>query len=363
MILVSILGDFHSSIFPIYYEFKDKISTHIVVHDDAFSEYKKNKKIIASLKKFNKKSNLEILTKEFIIDEDNLESIYKLIKFIKLTTFDLKNIYINTTDGLSNIGIILSAKLLKKGVKFLSYDMRENTYNVITQDNIINKKLKKQMSIKEHFLLKGLDVVTSTDKEYAHKNAKHIIELFEKYYDEFLILKKDITKRDFSRLNRYKNAAKTISKIGLNHKKDFKKITGGLFELYVYLLIKDLGFDDIELGLILKQKFSKKTTITNEFDILLMKENHLHMIECKFSKKLIMKNIIYKYSSLINLIDDDGKVILLTDKNNYSPNLFDNIPSLEHHRRALLNNILVRGSVIKNKQKFIEDVKLNFNIY
>ena len=80
MILVSIVGNFHSSIFPIYYEFKEEISTHIVVHDDAFNELLKNNKILQALEKFNQKKQLNINTKEFKIDEDALESINKLYK-------------------------------------------------------------------------------------------------------------------------------------------------------------------------------------------------------------------------------------------------------------------------------------------
>jgi len=35
MVLVSILGDFHSSILPIFFEFKHKLTHHIILHDDS----------------------------------------------------------------------------------------------------------------------------------------------------------------------------------------------------------------------------------------------------------------------------------------------------------------------------------------
>jgi hypothetical protein len=61
------------------------------------------------------------------------------------------------------------------------------------------------------------------------------------------------------------------------------------------------------------------------------------------------------------VIDDDGKMMILTDKTMYNPNIYDNENlSLVHHRRAFLHNIFIRGSVINNRDEFIEDVKKYF---
>jgi hypothetical protein len=35
MTLVSIVGDFFSSVAPVFYEFKDSIDTHIIISDDS----------------------------------------------------------------------------------------------------------------------------------------------------------------------------------------------------------------------------------------------------------------------------------------------------------------------------------------
>lgn len=364
MLLVSILGDFHSSIFPIYYEFKDSISTHIVVHDDALGELVKSKKVLTSLDKFNQQNNINIKTKDFRIDEDSLESILKLIEHIESHNYNAEEIYINITDGLSNIGTVLGAKLLDKGVKLLSYDIYENNYNITTKDNIVTKKVTSQMSIKEHFLLKGLHVSEYDDKRFAHKNEAIIRELFEQYYKELVILKRDITQNNYIDKSKYPRAIQLINLMNLDFKKDQKTITGSLFEYYIYLLIKDLGFDDIELGVIVDQEFSKEHFVKNEFDILLMKDNHLHMIECKFTKYVDMQLLVYKYSSLINLVDDDGKIIVLTDDKSYKHDLYSDYNNkLHNHRRGLLNKVLIRGSVFSNKEQFIDDIKSNFNLY
>lgn len=142
-----------------------------------------------------------------------------------------------------------------------------------------------------------------------------------------------------------------------------KEITGGLFELYVYLLVKDLGFDDIEIGIVVENTFSGTNVIRNEFDILMMKDNHLHMIECKFTKRIDLAALVFKYSTLINLIDDDGKMMILTDNYIYAHDLYDKTKQgLELYRRALINKILIRGSVVKNKKEFLNDVDSYFQL-
>lgn len=364
MILVSIVGDFHSSIFPLYNELKENLHYHIVVDDDAFSKRRKHRQIIDSLQRFNEKHALRIPTEAFIIDEDSLQSIEKLIQHIEALNPAYEDVYINITDGLANIGIALAAKLLPKGVKFLSYDMYENSYNITTQDGIETFAVQKSITIEDHLLLKGLEVVRKQEKEFAHRYRSEILELFGNYAKEMELLNKDITNQTDIHKEQYKRALQLVRKMGFDTFNDAPKITGGLFEYYVYLLIKDLGFDDIEIGVVAKQPFySRDIAIKNEFDILLMKENHLHMIECKFRKLRSQdrQKLVYKYISLIDLIDDDGKMMILTNETTYRHDLFDETnKGLSDHRRAFLGRVYLRGSIIKNRELFLDEVRTLF---
>ncbi len=363
MLLVSIVGDFHSSIFPLYNELKEKIHHHIVVDDDAFNERRKHKQIVKSLQNFNEKYNLDITTETFTIDEDSLPSIEKLIKRIEELSPNLKDVYINITDGLANIGMALAGKLLPKGVKFLSYDMYENSYNVTTQENIKTFHVQKSLSIEDHFLLKGMKI-QKQNKEFAHRYQPQILELFNTYADEMKWLNKDITNKTDRHKDQYQKALQLVQNMGLDIKKDAPMITGGLFEYYVYLLIKDLNFDDIEIGVVAEQPFyDKEITIKNEFDILLMKNNHLHIIECKFRDLHTQdrNKLVYKYISLIDLIDDDSKMMIVTNEETYRQNIFDeNNKGLSDYRRGFLNRVYLRGSIIKSKELFLNEVQTLF---
>ncbi len=364
VLLVSIVGDFHSSIFPLYNELKEKIHHHIVVDDDAFNERIKHKQIVKSLQNFNEKHTLDIKTEAFTIDEDSLQSIEKLIERITELSPDLEDVYINITDGLANIGIALAARLLPKGVKFLSYDMHENSYNVTTQKGIETFTVQKSLSIEDHLLLKGLKITNKQDKEFAHTYRSELMELFGNYPKEMELLNKDITNKTDIHKEQYKRALQLVRSMGFDTFQNAPKITGGLFEYYVYLLVKDLGFDDIEIGVVTEQPFyDKDITIKNEFDILLMKDNHLHMIECKFRKLRSQdrQKLVYKYISLIDLVDDDSKMIILTNETTYRHDLFDETnKGLSDYRRAFLNRIYLRGSVIKNRALFLDEVRTLF---
>ena len=49
----------------------------------------------------------------------------------------------------------------------------------------------------------------------------------------------------------------------------------------------------------------------NEFDILMIKDNHLHVIECKLRKAVPDEQYVYKLDSVIDYLDDDGKGMIV----------------------------------------------------
>jgi len=125
MILVSILGDFHSSILPIFYNFKDQITKHILVYDDSKRDMQNAKSISKGIKKFIKKNNYSFLELNYRLDEDSKEALDRCAKYILTLSAIPEDIYINTTDGYSTLTTILNHKLFKHGVNFLAYDMYE----------------------------------------------------------------------------------------------------------------------------------------------------------------------------------------------------------------------------------------------
>lgn len=365
MVLVSIVGDFDSSILPIFYEFRDKIKKHILVYDDSKCDVLKAKGIKKGLSTFKKKYSYAFELDEFLIDEDSLEDISRACKFMLKECKDPKAIFINTTDGLSSVSAILNYRLIKKGVNFISYDRYDNHYNLLNKESLKKLNIKESLNIRDHFMLKGYGVEGSNIASFAKKYPKQIREIFEKHsdkYDSFTKLPAG-QKRVKELSNEYRKLKDIFIQMGQKDRyiKD-PMLTGMLFESYIYNLLSNLDFDDIELGLKISRKY-KNSKIINEFDILIMKENHLHMIECKYKNNIKLEDLIYKYIALSEIIDEDGKMIIVTKKpHNYNSRIDNHENEGRVYKRAKLSDITMMGAVHQDSAKFILNVKGVFNI-
>jgi len=328
MTLVSIIGDFYSSVIPVFYEFKDKIDRHIIISDDSKRDSVHARHFQRGIENFCKKHSLNIKQEFFSIDEDSVESLDRVLSYIP------QNSVINTTDGLSFINTYFSVKLLPKGVNFISYDIFDNEMILLNAKSVKRIKPKKSVPVLDYFLLRDIEVKSVGDKAFAKKYARAIKDIFELHHSEFKKFKYELTaKNTLPKRNKFKavyylldkmNAPKTYS--GL-----FKFATGTLFEYYVYLRLKELGFDDLEVGVSIQND-----EVVNEFDVLVMENNHLHIVECKHKndKRLFIGDLIYKYYSLRNIIDYDAKAAIISLVETYS----------EHHiKRALSYNIGLFG--------------------
>jgi len=85
MILVSILGDFHSSVIPISYAFKDRIAKHIIVYDDARSDVEEARRIIRGQKAFLSTGAAGYEVVQMRIDEDSFVSLMRCVEQTPMT--------------------------------------------------------------------------------------------------------------------------------------------------------------------------------------------------------------------------------------------------------------------------------------
>lgn len=368
MILISILGDFDASILPVFYNFKDKITTHVLVYDDAKKDSQNAQGINIGMDAFAKKNSFSFLALNYKLDEDSMPALERCANYILALTDNPNEIYINTTDGYSTLTTVLNHKLFNKGVNFIAYDRYDNQYNILNQEGLQTKNMGCNLDISDHFLLRGYTTETTSAKEFAEKNQETIIKIFEQMiveYDAFVLL--DQTK--YPTVGDLSGKHESIKKAFLEMDASFSTLSinnallkGALFECYIYLLVKDMKYDDIEVGIQVFKKY-KNSYIKNEFDILIMKDNHLHMIECKYKNYIKVDELVYKYMALAPTIDEDGKMAIVTKK---APNYDDEI---EEHRmkglsykRGRLSNIYFYGAVYKNKSKFQEEIKSLFTI-
>ncbi|QCT95326.1 DUF1887 family protein [Caminibacter mediatlanticus TB-2] len=318
MTLVNIIGNFITSVAPVFFHFKEKISEHIIISDK--KEIKKAQKFAKNIESFCNEFGYEIKNRIVLIEEDS----YKEIKNFENELINKKDVYINTTDGLSFINTILSYELLDK-FNFISYDIFENEL-IITGNKKIKKYKCKNMDIKEHLILKGIDKFTFA---LSHKYDKKLLkELF--YNTDFsdFVVYLGQNKSFPKGFKKIKKILKQLN-ITLDFNKSYKVITGDLFEYFVFEYLSERNyFDDIKISV----KVSENG-IKNEFDILAIKNNHLYIIECK-NKKInkILDSLIYKYIALRKNLDYDSKAFIISLDTKFLENL---------ELRANLNNVFL----------------------
>ncbi len=336
MILVSVVGDFYSSVLPLFYEFRDKISTHIIIHDDYKGDVVSAQKIINGTLAFIKKYDLNI--KSFVIkmDEDNFKVASQVNELVAKHVSRYEDLYINITDGLANVGVLLSDEFRAKGANILTYDRYDNEYNLLTVDAMKNHKLQSSIPIRDHLLLKDIEILSTQESDFALKHERALHLFFEKYEADRILYTKDPESDD-----------------ALLH-----KATGFLYEYYVYNLIKELHFDDILLGVKVKDSRPDDIYFENEYDILIMKNNHLHMIECKYLKLLDVTALLYKLDSVRETLDEDANIMIVSDFDTY--NETQGLSTSQSYKRAFAKKIAMRGSPSQCVKTFIEDVDKSF---
>lgn len=359
MILVSLLGTHDSSIFPILFEFKDKIKKHIIIHDDSKYEKAINRKFFLSQEKFKNFYSLSYQNLSIQIDEDNYDSIISCLKKIEIyCDGNFENLYFNATDGLVSSTIILSDRLLDKNAKFIAYDIFDNGYNLVSKTSMEKKKIENNIDIKTHFILKGYNISSQGNKFEAFQRKDVVMQLCENL-DNFQEFANEIQHKNANQIEGFKNIKQKLQSIGKLDDKMF--IQGGIFEEYIFWLVEDnFHFDQVMFNV--KVEFAEN--VSNEFDVLMIKDNHLHAIECKLRKSVSGEDYVYKLDSVVDYLDDDGKGMILVIggenkryTNNGNPKTSFSLGTKERAKHA---EILIHHSKTFDKSKFLEDIKNHF---
>lgn len=359
MILISLLGKYDSSIFPILYEYKDELTHHIIIHDDSKYETNKTNNFLDTQEEFKDFYSLDFVVDSIKVDEDSYESLNKAFEYIKnIANNSFDNIYFNGTGGLASTTVVLSQKILNLNGNFIAYDIFDNGFNIVTKDKLEKKQIKKNQDIFTHILLKGYKIINCGSKLEAFRRKNQILQICEDIEELKNFTKALHGKRayDIDGFDNIKALLKSIDKL-----EDNSFIQGTIFEEYIYWLIED-NFDFDQVMFNVKIQFNEN--LFNEFDILMIKDNHLHTIECKLRTSISGENVVYKIDSIIDKLDDDGKAMVLAIGGaNQRVSKNGNVKKQFTHgtlTRARESDIKIHQSKFFDKEKFLEDVKEHF---
>ena len=259
------------------------------------------------------KNSLNIQNKyhSIIVDEyDNKDILQKLKEF---DIHEYKNKYINITGGTKLMSIETYDFFKSIENCHIYYITRGNEYKKIfpiEEENTYNFKC--SVSIKEYFKAYGFESkesgLSEIDKEYTYDFLEKFLENDRYHIIQELQRKRGVNNLKKVNISEVNGLGKFLSDIGfplknegIISKKEIEYLTGSWFEEYVYYTLKDANIvqgTDILCGVSKKNGQSD-----NEFDIVILKENQLHIIECKTyicnnDKPSLPVDTIYKLDSI-----------------------------------------------------------------
>lgn len=359
MTLVTLAGDDLNYLTPIIYEFKDNISDHIIVYDDAPYELHKAKQLQNGLERLSDKYNLKCKFHAIKMDEDSKHDMMRVFMQIKMITQETSDIYLHSTEGYAAVALVLSNLVLKEFGSVITYDLLDNEYHLIQGTDLTTKQLEHSMDLEDYLLMMDNTILEQMTKEELTPRKPHILSLFNEYA-RFAKVRKALVQNDKNfEYGLYRSVLDTLKALKIVDQNDClipsmtMNLQGELFEEYVYWLCEPLGFDDIRLGV--KVDFDQISgeselhhRITNEFDILMIKDNRIFTVECKLSNNLEGLALVYKYDTIMDYFGKDAKAILL----NISTK--EKSPYLNTKRSSIFNEASLRRAIMSKMHVYHE---------
>ena len=316
MTLVSLISNEKSANIPLLYEFKNRVKKHILIYDIADSEIAKD--IREGLINLKKKYNLKYKIKMVAIDEDEKKFFKKTYEILKK---EKNKLFLNLPQADSALTIIISSFILKlKGVVF-SYDKFENNYNVIGRDFKTNK-IKNNLNLEDYMILMNYKVKKKTKDDILYKKdyIQKITSSKYFYFLRTLVTYDQLNPRQIK--NPMKKWLKEISAID-NGKINKHIFLGEIFEERMFWRLNEFDVDDIWMNVKVTTEEIKKEKLNNEFDILMIKDNHIITVEIKYGRMTIKADeLIYKEDSRMDFFGEDTKGIIfhISNKKTFSTN-------------------------------------------
>jgi len=353
MTLVSIISK-DKAFIPLLYHFKDQVKTHILVYDIAEEDTEIALDARDGLKKLAQIYNLDYEIKLMPLDEDSKKDFSRVYE--KLQKYN--DLALNVAEADSLVVIMLSAFIMKMGGKVFSYDKFDNTFNELFNKNCTLKKAK-NLKLIDYLTLLNYEIEKKKTAQDIVKYKNAVLELF-KNYPVFLNQRKAL-KHNRLKSKYYENLFKKAGVI--EDKKNIHRLSGEIFEEFVFWNLIQLDIDDIWLNVKIISEKEDGETIKNEFDILMIKDNRIYVVECKFGNLFINPSeLVYKSDSLLSLFGEDARGIIFyinmalkykSSKEYISKNILI---------RALENNIFIFQDFRPNFKKFFYLINKRFNI-
>jgi hypothetical protein len=232
----------------------------------------------------------------------------------------------------------------------------------------ISSKLKVQISLSDYLSAYGFTIKSKSDPIYSRASAEKLLTYFLNYFDQ----EKDVPVLEELRKSRNKNLNNIkennslitfLNRVGFRSEKDNKLnkyecryLSGDWLEEYLFYFLKDeFNIAESAIGLSL---FTEKGDASNEFDVLLMKNNKIFLFECKTSiyldseeSQTFIGETIYKSDSLRNKFGLFAQTTVVTLSDLEKPRLE------KHLKRADASKVKLIGRSAFLNKTLLEELK------
>jgi len=326
---------------PILYHFRNQFSLLTLIYDE--KEEKQAYTLKEGLEFLKEREGLEFRIELKKIDEDNPASI--------TSTIPKKPILLFLSDNIDpTLNYFLSQAVMSNKGKIISYDKIENSYNIISQEGVTNHTLHESVPLEIFFKMAGYEVSYKTPTLYDKA-------LVERIFKDFRALQKPFKKnfpaeaiREYMERNGYKEP---------------KSALGFAFEEFIYWKLYSVDWDDIAWSLSIE-----KDGVKNEFDVAMIKDNHLILVECKYKRSLIdSASLVYKLDALSEDFGDDTQAFLVhighkvTRTNRRNDFDLSTFVSNAVNQRARCENIYIYHKHYFDPKIFYRRLQMKFNLF
>jgi len=328
MKLVTIISSKKIEFVPIIYEFLDKVKKHIIIFDHAKREKIYAKELKRSIEKLNQHYNVTSDIVMLEIDEDSKRDMQHIDTVVQRGSDE---IYLNGAGADVALFTILSSIVLRADGKVVAYDKEDNSYNLITKNGFVNNKIEHNMSIEDFLTLMGEEILEEVDQKEIIHHKDVLNQLFLDTKRVFKVRKLLVKNRTEELKKRYPKVLDALQILGVVDDKYIMRRQGGLvefgylFEKFIFLQLSSFDFDDIKTGVKIRfdvtQVERSGIDVTNEFDILVIKNNRLGFIECKLGSSLDPIGTIYKSDSIMEYFGESASSLIVNIQQNRTPHL------------------------------------------
>jgi len=307
------------------------------------------------------------LVKKIVVDEFSYQDIENELQKV---VSDENRYVVNLTGGTKIMSLAVNDFFKNYNAELFYLTGRNNNYlKIFPGKTRPTLTLKSTINLDEYLMAYGFDVQSKgkLTKERAVSNVIFDYFLNKIEASDFVVLNElRINHRDknLNDLDLVDGLKELLAKmqfvpetIGKLSKSETKYLTGDWFEEYMYYYLKEkFDIKDFNIG---TGWFIKKDESTNEFDIILIKNNSLFIYECKTSifkdseeRQNIISETIYKSDSLKNKLGLFAitHIVTLSELNNDSLNV--------HLKRAEASKVIIIGkSEFKNSELLATKLK------